>query len=213
MTIAVVGAAAVVDVAGTGQHPSTELVVAGTDAAVDDVGAHVAGRVVVDVGAVQRAIALVDAIQTPGGVALGGVEKDHAVLFDVGHPWIVQQLLDGCIGRAGREAGQGGIVDVFNPKVEARCKVHGDVGHIARYVFLRHGRPAASEAGRTVRGRILEYHDVLAFDRKLRTAKFRCLDRHAQAEHYCKRNEAHDHLDFPMKGWTVDVSAPDPPVE
>ena len=60
-----------------------ELLVAGADSGVDDVGVNALPRLVVVVGVVQRQVALVDPIEPPGRRALGRVDAKDLVCLDV----------------------------------------------------------------------------------------------------------------------------------
>ena len=99
VAVAVVGAAAVDGVEARHRAPA-ELRVREPDPGVDDVGGDVRRGRVVAVGRAQREVALVDAVQAPGGVVLRGVERDHAVGLDVGDRRVVADLRERRLGRA-----------------------------------------------------------------------------------------------------------------
>ncbi len=146
VAVAVGGAAAVVDGRVARGGAAGELRVGGQDAGVDDVGLHTGAVVVVGVRAAQRQVALVDAVQAPGGVALGGAGAHDLVLLDVRHRGVLADLGEGGGVHPGRVALQAG-----EPAV--------DLGALGR-------RPLGGVLGAGGRRLVLEHDDVAALDRR-----------------------------------------------
>src|SRR5690606_14883270 len=128
--IAVFGAAAVIDRRVPGTDAAAEVVVGGADAGIDHVDAHVRRRGVGLVLLVQRQVALVDAVQTPGGATLHGAGMNPAVLFDVGHALIGQQLCKRLVVRRHDEAGQDLAVAHFHLGAVGAGQLGGDSGDL-----------------------------------------------------------------------------------
>jgi hypothetical protein len=55
--------------------------VAGANAGIDDVGTHARAGPIEGVAGIQRPTALVDAIQTPGRIALCCISRDDSIFF------------------------------------------------------------------------------------------------------------------------------------
>jgi hypothetical protein len=89
--------------------------VAGQDAGVDDVGGDPAAGPVVGVGAVQRQVALVDAVQAPRGPGLGGVDADRLVGLDEGDARALLERLDRALREPRREAVEGPVEALQHP--------------------------------------------------------------------------------------------------
>ncbi len=164
MAVAVFGAAAVVDRGVAGKHPTAELAMGGTDTGVDDVGADVRGGGRIGVGAVQGQVALVDSIQAPGGVGLGGLKRPNlAILLHVGDARILHQRFDGgAFGPIHHEAAQGMLIGPLHLHAEGGGELgSGDLHRCA---------VAALVLRRKVLD-ILEYHDVTAWHGELSEAQ------------------------------------------
>ena len=87
---------------------------AGADAGVDHVGVHALAAGGVGVATVQGQVALVDAVEAPWGVRLGGAQMHDPIGLDVGHAGVGAQGLEGAVVEAGGKALERGGVDVLD---------------------------------------------------------------------------------------------------
>ncbi len=70
------------------RHSAAEIHMAGVDARIDHVHPHSTARGLRGEGRRQGERTLVDAVDTPGWIGLGGVEPEGADRLDLGHPGI-----------------------------------------------------------------------------------------------------------------------------
>ena len=115
VAVAVVGALAVAHGREAVADPARELRVGRPEAGVDDVGVDARAGLLVDVGSVQRQVALVDAVEAPGGPGLRGDGLHHAVLLDERDAVVVGELLGLGGGRLHGEAAQRVLEDAGAP--------------------------------------------------------------------------------------------------
>src|SRR5699024_5939894 len=124
VTVTVGPAAAVVDGGIAVTHATAEFVVRAEQAGIDDVAVHVAGSGGVGVGSAQGTATLIDTIQAPGRVVLGGADRDDAVFLDVGDTVVFKQL--GYGPRAGLDDETGQHVLVGHLDLCTVCARHAD---------------------------------------------------------------------------------------
>src|SRR6185369_12679659 len=91
MTVAVIGAEAVVDRGEAGDDASGELRVRRADAGVDDIGFHARAGWRVVIVAIERKIALIDSVESPGGAGLSRSQADDAIFLNKCDPRIVRE--------------------------------------------------------------------------------------------------------------------------
>src|SRR5690606_4992625 len=106
VTLAVLAVAAVADEVGHAADAAGELLVAGVDTGVHDVDVHArAVTTEVVVLAVAGQVALVDAVDAVSLGGLGLVNRDDAVLLDVGHIVVLQDAREILLAQLGLDRG------------------------------------------------------------------------------------------------------------
>jgi hypothetical protein len=112
VAVAIVRALAVVHRREAVPHPAGELLMAGADTRVDDVGVDALPRLVVVVGVVEGQVSLVDPVEPPRGRGLGRHGVEDLVGLDVLDARIVREGCGLLAGQLDREALERVLVDV-----------------------------------------------------------------------------------------------------
>jgi len=101
------------------------------DAGVDDVNRYVAGVVAVDVGAVERQVTLIDAVESPGGASLRVDGGHHLIRLDSHDARISRDRRSCRVGNVlHREAFERGLVHVLERTLVQSRDGLSDGGHI-----------------------------------------------------------------------------------
>jgi hypothetical protein len=173
VAVAVVGVSAAGDGVEAVAHAAAELLVVEQHAGIDDVGVHVRCRGVVGVARIQRKVALIGAIESPGRAGLRGAGRDHTVFFDVGDAAVGEQRSQRLVVGLGHEAAQHGAVAAFDAQPMLTGHRRGHLGHTRA--------AGVGSLGAEGRGFILQDHAVLALHRTLGEAQFGLAGRGAEA--------------------------------
>ena len=147
VSIAVIGSVAIAERGEVPRGPATEVRVARHDARVDDVRMHPGAGAVVAIAAVQRQIELIDAVQAPRRIGLGGHGVNLAILHHEVHFGIGRECARRRLVGPHREAAQRVGVRLKDGGATLEGERLGDLGH-----------PGGTEGGG------LQHDDVLPGD-------------------------------------------------
>ena len=151
MTVAVVRPVAIGNRTESAGHAAAELRVRRTDTGVDDVHVHTLSGRLIGVVAIERKVALVDAVEPPGGAGLRRHDLADAVLLDVADTGIARQRRRGRGRQAHGITAKRAFVDVDDGAAVLANRRGGQPPHLVARDLL-----------------IVEHDDVLTLDRAFR---------------------------------------------